>query len=152
MDFRERRCKNVGSIELIKSRIQGSSDWVCEICLSVYGCTVLFFDSGRFCGFLIIYTVGRTSWTGDQPVARPLPTHRTSQTQNKRTLTSMLRVGFEPTIPVFERAKTVHALDHAATLIGVCINLLQGKLDLFVSRSVLLVRWAWMYTRDAPDG
>jgi hypothetical protein len=30
----------------------------------------------------------------------------------------MLRVGFEPTIPMFERAKTVHALDRAATLIG----------------------------------
>jgi hypothetical protein len=27
-------------------------------------------------------------------------------------------VGFEPTIPVFERAKTVHALDRAATVIG----------------------------------
>jgi hypothetical protein len=30
----------------------------------------------------------------------------------------MLRVGFELTIPVFERAKTVHASDRAATLIG----------------------------------
>jgi hypothetical protein len=27
-------------------------------------------------------------------------------------------VGFEPTIPVFERAKTVHALDRAVTVIG----------------------------------
>jgi hypothetical protein len=27
-------------------------------------------------------------------------------------------VGFEPTIPVFERAKTVHALDRAATVIA----------------------------------
>jgi hypothetical protein len=27
-------------------------------------------------------------------------------------------LGFEPTIPVFERAKTVHALDRAATVIG----------------------------------
>jgi hypothetical protein len=27
-------------------------------------------------------------------------------------------VGIEPTIPVFERAKTVHALDCAATVIG----------------------------------
>jgi hypothetical protein len=27
-------------------------------------------------------------------------------------------VGFEPTIPVFQRAKTVHALDRAATVIG----------------------------------
>jgi hypothetical protein len=32
--------------------------------------------------FLNLYTVGRTPWTGDQPVARPLPTHRT-QTENK---------------------------------------------------------------------
>jgi hypothetical protein len=30
----------------------------------------------------------------------------------------MPRVGFEPTIPVFERAKTVHALDGATTVIG----------------------------------
>jgi hypothetical protein len=36
-------------------------------------------------GFLILYTVGRTPWTGDQSVARPLPAHRTAQTQNKLT-------------------------------------------------------------------
>jgi hypothetical protein len=30
----------------------------------------------------------------------------------------MPRVGFEPTIPVFERAKTVHALDHATTVLS----------------------------------
>jgi hypothetical protein len=30
----------------------------------------------------------------------------------------MTRLGFEPTITVFERAKTVRALDHAATVIG----------------------------------
>jgi hypothetical protein len=29
----------------------------------------------------------------------------------------MPRMGFEPTIPVFERAKTVHVLDRAATVI-----------------------------------
>jgi hypothetical protein len=54
----------------------------------------------------------------DQPVARPLPTHGTAQTQNKHTQTSMPQVGFEPTTPVFERAKTVHALDRVATVIG----------------------------------
>jgi hypothetical protein len=32
----------------------------------------------------------------------------------------MPQVGLEPTIPVFERAKTVHALDRAATVIGNC--------------------------------
>jgi hypothetical protein len=72
---------------------------------------------GRFFSFLIFYTVGRTPWTSDQPVARPLPAHRTVQTQNKRTQTSMPEVEFEFTIPVFERPKTVHALDHAATVI-----------------------------------
>jgi hypothetical protein len=30
----------------------------------------------------------------------------------------MPRVGFEPTIPAFERTKTVHTLDRAATVIG----------------------------------
>jgi hypothetical protein len=32
----------------------------------------------------------------------------------------MLSVGFEPTIPALEQAKTVHALDRAATVIGLC--------------------------------
>jgi hypothetical protein len=30
----------------------------------------------------------------------------------------MLSGGFEPTTPVFQRAKTVHVLDRAATVIG----------------------------------
>jgi hypothetical protein len=67
------------------------------------------FDLGRF--FLV-------PLTGDQPVGRPIPAHRTAQTKNKRTQTSMPQVGFEPTIRVFEQAKTVHILDSVATLIG----------------------------------
>jgi hypothetical protein len=31
----------------------------------------------------------------------------------------MNRVGFKPMIPVFQREKTVHALDFAVTVIGV---------------------------------
>jgi hypothetical protein len=57
----------------------------------MYGCTAPV-DLGRFFSFLILHTVGSTPWTGDQPVARRLPTHRTTQTQNKRTQTSMPRV------------------------------------------------------------
>jgi hypothetical protein len=34
--------------------------------------------------FVIFFRHGRTYWRSDQPVARPLPTHRTTQTQNKR--------------------------------------------------------------------
>jgi hypothetical protein len=60
-----------------------------------------------------IQSVGLFGWGNS-----PLPTHRTTQTQNKCTHTSMPRVGFELTIPVFERAKTVNALDRAATVIG----------------------------------
>jgi hypothetical protein len=43
-------------------------------------------------------------------------------TQNKRTYTAMPLVEFEPTNPVFERVKTVHALDRAATVIGFGFN------------------------------
>jgi hypothetical protein len=71
--------------------------------------------------FLNLYTVGRNPWTEDQPVARPLPAHRTTQTHNKRTQTSMPQVGLEPTIPVFEQAKTVHALGCAPIVIGFSI-------------------------------
>jgi hypothetical protein len=82
--------------------------------------------------FLNLYTVGRAPWTGDKPVARPLPTHRRTQTQNKRTQISMPRVGFEPTIPAFERTKTVHLLDCAAIVIGFsCLR---------VSRNVIHLR------------
>jgi hypothetical protein len=83
---------------------------------SLWFCSSL--DFGRCFSFLMIHTEGRTPWTGDQSIARPLPTHRTTQTQNKRTQTTMPRVEFEPTIPVFEQAKTVHAFDRAATVIG----------------------------------
>jgi hypothetical protein len=62
-------------------------------------------------------TVGRTPWMKYQIVARLLPIHRTTQTQNKRTQTSMPLVRFKPATPVFKRMKTVHALDSAATVI-----------------------------------
>jgi hypothetical protein len=52
-----------------------------------------------FFSSLIFYTVGRTPWTGDRPAAKPLPTHRTTQTRNKRTQTSVPRVGYEPHDP-----------------------------------------------------
>jgi hypothetical protein len=32
-------------------------------------------------------------------------------------------VGFEPTIPVFERAKAFHALDRAATVTGLYLHI-----------------------------
>jgi hypothetical protein len=38
-----------------------------------------FLDLHRFFSFLILYTASRTPWVGDQPVARPLPTHSTNR-------------------------------------------------------------------------
>jgi hypothetical protein len=80
--------------------------------------SIAFWTFTPFFSFLILHTIGRTPWTGDQPVARPLPTHGTTQTQNKRTQTSMPQAGFEPMTAVFERAKTVRASDRATTVIG----------------------------------
>jgi hypothetical protein len=92
------------------------------VCLSIYlpiyfyGCTA-FVVLGRFFSSLI-YTqsVGLLGLGISPSEGRYI--HRTTQTKTKRTQTSIPRVGFEPTIPVFERAKTVHALDRAATVIG----------------------------------
>jgi hypothetical protein len=47
---------------------------------------VILLGLGLFFSFLILYTIGRTPWTGDQPVARPLPTHRTTQTQTHKDI------------------------------------------------------------------
>jgi hypothetical protein len=84
-----------------------------------------YYCSTALCWALAAFSV---SWSYTQSVKllgreissspRPLPTHRATQTQNKRTQTSTPRVGFEPTIPAFERAKTVHALDRGTTVIG----------------------------------
>jgi hypothetical protein len=84
--------------------------------LPTYGSTALCWDLGHFFSFLIFYTVCRSPWKGDQPVARPLLAHRTAKTQNKRIQTSVPRVGFKLMIPLFEWGKISHVLDHAATV------------------------------------
>jgi hypothetical protein len=38
-------------------------------------------DLGRFFNFLILYTLDRIRWTGDQPVARPLSTQNNINTE-----------------------------------------------------------------------
>jgi hypothetical protein len=52
------------------------------------------------------------------------------------TQTSMPLVGFEPTVPAFERAKTVHALHRTTTILGSeCID--PGALNVGIS-------WMWV--------
>jgi hypothetical protein len=74
---------------------------------------------GLISQFLDHFTDDRFPWTGDQLIARPLPKHRTTQTQDKHIhQTSMPCMGFELTIPDSERAKTAHALERSATVTG----------------------------------
>jgi hypothetical protein len=81
------------------------------IYLSLYGSTVLV-DS------FLIYTQSVVLLGRGISPSQGCHLYRTSQTQNKRTQISMLQVVFELTIPVFERAKTVNALDRAVTVAG----------------------------------
>jgi hypothetical protein len=54
----------------------------------------------------------------------------------------MLRVGFEPKIPVFEWTKTVHALDRAAAVIGMNIWI-NGSIPLrIINLSVDRGKWS----------
>jgi hypothetical protein len=84
--------------------------------LSIYGSRALVY-LGRFFSFLI-YTqpVGLLGRRASPSQGRYLHTEQHKHRIN--TQTSMPRVGFEPVILVFKRAKTVHALDRAATVLG----------------------------------
>jgi hypothetical protein len=47
-------------------------------------------DLGGFFRFLILYTVGRTPWTGDQPDARPIPIQHNTNTEQTHTYIHVL--------------------------------------------------------------
>jgi hypothetical protein len=76
-----------------------------------------FVDLGRFFSFLIYTQSVRLLRLGIRP-SQGRYLHTEQHKQNKRTQTPMPRVGFEPVILLFERAKTVHVLYRAATVIG----------------------------------
>jgi hypothetical protein len=67
--------------------------------------------------YLYLYTVGKTPWTGSSRRTAAAQTQNTN-TERTHTQISIPRLGFEPTTPVFERARTVRALGRAATVIG----------------------------------
>jgi hypothetical protein len=54
----------------------------------INGSTALLLGLGRFFSFSVLCIVGRTTWTTDQLIASSLPSHKTTQAQNK----DMLRV------------------------------------------------------------
>jgi hypothetical protein len=85
--------------------------------------------------------------------------HRTTQTQNKSTQTSMHRVGFELTITAFQREKTVPALDHAATVISsLSSNQLKLTTNIRMCRTYILLgcllsqsKCIWVAVRMLPS-
>jgi hypothetical protein len=66
--------------------------------------------------FLVLYTVGRTPWTGDEPVARPLPTHRTIHALSGiRTDDPSVRAGEDGSGPSHTSAQNSSVLRHFVT-------------------------------------
>jgi hypothetical protein len=75
--------------------------------------------------FLDLYTVGRTPWTGDQAVWRPLPTHRTTQTQNKHTdihASSRIRT-HDPSVREGEDSSCLRPCGHCVRPLGLFVGL-----------------------------
>jgi hypothetical protein len=117
----------------INTGILQNDDW-----LRICGSAALV-DLGRFFTFLI-YTqsIGFLGRGISPSQGRYL--HAEHYKQNKRTQKSMPRVWFEPKIPVFERAKTVHVLDRAATVIGNSLKSCSAS---------NIVHWIWLLVLTA---
>jgi hypothetical protein len=98
-----------------------------SICLSIHLSIYLFiYLSVCLCLYSPLLDLGRftISWSRTQTVGLlgRGSTRRKAATCTQRktqTQTFIPWVGFEPKTPVFERAKTVHALDRAAAVIGI---------------------------------
>jgi hypothetical protein len=69
------------TLKIIKSELF-STNYIFLYPFLIYRTLTVFFIFS-----LDLYTIGRTPWTSDRPVARPLPKYRTTQTLNKRTNT-----------------------------------------------------------------
>jgi hypothetical protein len=94
-----------------------------SVCLSVYLSIYLFNYPCLYscCGlwllsqFLNLHTVGTSPWTVNQHVARPLPTHRTTQTQRKRTSGIHVLSGIrkhDPSVPAAEGCSCLRPLGY----------------------------------------
>jgi hypothetical protein len=93
------------------------------LCLSIYlWLYSLLFGLGRLFSFLIFLHSRQDSLDGGSARRKAATcTQDSTQTQNKHIQISTPCVRFQPTIPAFQRAKTVHALHSAATVIGITV-------------------------------
>jgi hypothetical protein len=70
--------------------------------------------------------------------------------QDNTNTKAMSRVGFEHTIPVFEWAKTIYALDRAATVIGSALCQNDGITGKDISFVASRIRRHTFYRRETP--
>jgi hypothetical protein len=86
------------------------------------GCLALWLynnlDLSRFFSSLAFYTDGRTPWTGDQPVARPIPANNNTNTINAQNTDIHVLSGIRTHDPSVRAGEEVYALDRTATMIG----------------------------------
>lgn len=87
------------------------------ICKHLRVCVLLlsYVDGLDPCGLFLSRFNRAVDRTGDQPIAWPLPTQDSRNTEKY----SCLLWDSNPPIPLFELSKTFHALDHTLTVIGV---------------------------------
>jgi hypothetical protein len=111
-------------------------------------------DFCRFFSFLIHTQPARGPFGRGISTSQGHCLHRTTQSRNKRTQTSMPRVGFEPTIQVFERAKTVHGLIRTATMIfiGYYITGVTEEVSLNIPRLIHFVEGLKITTQSTSAG
>jgi hypothetical protein len=90
------------------------------------------------------FTDGRTPWTSDQLVARPLPKHRTTQTQNKRIYT--------PNIHALSGIRT-HDPGFRASSDSTCLRSLgyRDRLNVIRKHKLRSMRWAAHQVRMRGD-
>jgi hypothetical protein len=70
----------------------------------------LLLDLGLFFSLLILYTAGRTPRTEDQPVARPLPTHRINAHTDIHALSGILT--HDPSVRASEDSSCLRPRGH----------------------------------------
>jgi hypothetical protein len=98
-------CNNSSIIQTTHLHIFIQSSMALQLCVGPW---LLLHFYNRF------YTDGRTPWRSDQPVARPLPTHRKTQTQNKPTdihALSGIRI-HDPRVRVSENSSCLRPRGH----------------------------------------
>jgi hypothetical protein len=83
---------------------------------------------------MIVFTDSRIPWTTDQLVARPLPKHMPTQTQNQHIHTPNIHAlsGIRTHDPSVRASEDIHALERSATVTG------QGQIYLYIYQLVYL--------------